>query len=71
MAARRFESWFKAAAAALDPERTFERRLEPDDDPDRFAHRNVTISKIRRIDGRTQLRYMSCLSHLDDDMVTW
>ncbi len=44
--------------------------LEPDDDPDRFAHCNAAISKIRRIDGRTQLRYMSRLSHLDGDMVT-
>ena len=43
--------------------------LEPDDDPDRFAHRNAAISKVRRIDGLTQLRYMSRLSHLDDDMV--
>ena len=45
--------------------------LEPDDDPYRFAHCNTAISKIRRIDGRTQLRYMRHQSHLDDDMVTW
>ena len=45
--------------------------LEPDDNTDRFAHRNAAISKIRRTDGRTQLRYMNRLSHLDDDMITW
>ena len=45
--------------------------LAPSDDTDRFAHQNTAISKIRRIDGQTQLRYMNRLSHLSDDMITW
>ena len=45
--------------------------LAPDDNADRFAHQNTAISKIRRIDGQTQLRYMNRISHLSEDMLTW
>ena len=44
--------------------------LPPNDDPDRFAHHNAAISKIRRTARGTQLRYMDRLCHLPQGMIT-
>ena len=44
--------------------------LPPNDDPDRFAHHNAAISKIRRTAQGTQLRYLDRICHLPKEMIT-
>ena len=45
--------------------------LPPNDDPDHFAHRNGAVSKIRKTQETTQLRYLHRISHLPEEMLTW
>ena len=44
--------------------------LPPNDDSDRFDHRNAAISKIRRTTRGTQLRYLNRICHLAQGMIT-
>ena len=45
--------------------------LPPNDDPDRFPHRNGAFSKIRKTREGAQLRYLHRISHLPREMLTW
>ena len=45
--------------------------LTSNDDPDRFPHRNGAISKIRKTQESSQLRYLHRISHLPKEMLTW